>query len=104
MPATLWTHSLEPQRRMLLSLVAELLRLETQLRRQMLPTSLNELNARLLLISRVMPGGLRREFSTAILDQVQDLSLRIHDHNLQSLRAQLVAPPSVPDATGTSVV
>lgn len=104
MPATLWTHSLEPQRRMLLSLVAELLKLETELRQQKLPVSLEELNQRLLLISRIMPRRRRVQWSTGLLKEAHDLLIRIQDHDLQSLREPLAVPPSVPDATGTSGV
>ncbi len=104
MAATLWTHSLEPQRRMLLSLVAELLKLELQLRRQVLPVSLEELNQRLLLISRVLPGARRAPWDPPLLAAAHDLFLRIQDLDLRAVRALLDAPPSVPDATGTSVV
>jgi hypothetical protein len=54
----LWTHSLEPQRRLLLHSVKELLTLETRLRRQKLPCSPAELNRRLLLISRLVTATL----------------------------------------------
>ena len=103
MPATLWTHSLEPQRRMLLSLVAELLRLETQMRRQKLPVSLDELNQRLLLISRVLPVARRAPWTPGLVQEAHDLFLRIQDLDLRTARAQLDVQPSEPDATGTSV-
>lgn len=102
MTATLWTHSLEAQRRLLLSLVAELLKLETDLRRQKLPVPLDELNQRLLLISRIMPRHRRAQWTTGLLKEAHDLFIRITDLDLQSLHALPDAQPSVPDATGTS--
>lgn len=104
MAATLWTHSLEAQRRMLLSLVKELLALEIQLRRQQLPVSLDELNQRLLLISRVLPVARRAPWPPGLLTEARSLFLRIQDLDLRAARAPLDVPRSEPDATGTSVV
>lgn len=52
-PPPLWTHALEPQRKLLLGSCARLLRLETSLRRGKLPVSLAELDKRLLLIAAI---------------------------------------------------
>lgn len=103
MPATLWTHSLEAQRRMLLSLVKELLELELQLRRQKLPVSLDELNQRLLLISRVLPVARRAPWTPGLVQEAHALLVRIQDLDLQAVHARLAAQSSEPDATGTSV-
>ena len=52
-PPPLWTHALEPQRKLLLRSCARLLSLETSLRRGKLPVSLAELDKRLLLIAAI---------------------------------------------------